>query len=156
MKITLKSIAIMVLVSLAVMSCKTVDVEKAQDNIEVVNKDGQTKLILSNLQFEANSAEMTKDIANTLDYLKTILVGYQGEEVIITGHAANIGDESAINAISLERATTVANYLIKKKTFSYEDITVLGKGASEPIGEDDKSEENRRVEINIVGYEIQE
>lgn len=149
-----KSLVIVIMVALGIVSCKSVDVEKAQQNIEVVNENGQTRLILSNLHFEGNSAEITDEAANTLDYLKTILVGYQGEAVIITGHAANIGDESAIQAISEERAEAVADYLVKKRTFKSEKITVVGKGASEPIGSDDKAPENRRVEIDIVGYDL--
>lgn len=154
MKINLKTILILIFAAMAIISCKTIDVEKAQNSLEIVQEDGQTKFILSKLQFEPNSAEITPDIANTLDYLKTILKSYDGESVLITGHAANIGDKSAIDAISLKRATTVADYLVDNKTFENENITIVGRGASEPIGNDDKAEENRRVEISIQGYEM--
>lgn len=73
---------------------------------------------------------------------------------MITGHAANIGDKSAIDAISLARAEAVSDYLVAKKTFKSDVITVKGKGASEPIGSDDKAQANRRVEISILGYEM--
>lgn len=151
-----KLVLILIIAVMAVISCKSVDVdvEKAKENIDVVHEDGQTKLILSNLQFAANSAEISAEAANTLDYLKTVLVGYQGEEVIISGHAANVGDESAIVAISEKRAQAVTDYLINNKTFKSDVITTMGKGASEPIGSDDKAAENRRVEINIVGYTL--
>ncbi len=159
MKSKTKSIFVLMIaitVTLAAVSCKTVDIESARDNVSIVSEEGQTKFILSNLQFEANSAEITPETANTLDYLKLLLKNYDGEEVIITGHAANIGDESAIMAISQERAEAVAAYLIKNKTFKADAITTVGKGASEPVGDDDTAEENRRVEIDVVGYQMEE
>ncbi|MDC7234300.1 MAG: OmpA family protein [Spirochaetales bacterium] len=156
MKSKMKTIAFLLVLLVAAASCKTVDIESAKENVSVVNEEGQTKFILSNLQFEANSAEITPETANTLDYLKLLLKNYDGEEVIITGHAANVGDESAIMAISKERAEAVAAYLIKNKTFKAEAITTVGKGASEPIGDDDTAKENRRVEIDVVGYQMEE
>lgn len=145
---------LMIVATLAAVSCKSMEEEKAKENIKIIQEDEKTKLVLFNLQFAPNSSEITDEIENTLDYLKKIIVGYEGEEVIITGHAANIGDKSAIEAISLKRAQAVANYLVENQTFSTEVITVTGKGASEPIGLDDTAEENRRVEISIIGFDL--
>ena len=80
-----------------------------------------------------------------------------GAELILSGHTDETGFESDNKQLSIDRATTVKNYLVEKCGFSPEKVSVFGYGASRPICNDDTEEcrrTNRRVEVNFVMPEL--
>ena len=71
--------------------------------------------------------------------------------VVITGHTDNIGGQKFNQALSLKRAQTVKNWLVKKGIASNRMRTV-GRGMNEPVATNETEAgraENRRIEFYV-------
>ena len=74
-------------------------------------------------------------------------------DLLITGHCAERGTESARQALSESRAKSVADFLIKNNIRSEYHIFTQGKGSTQPVASNATEEgrsRNRRVEITIM------
>ena len=74
-------------------------------------------------------------------------------DLLITGHWAERGTESARQALSESRAKSVADFLIKNNIRNEYHIFTQGKGSSQPVASNTTEEgrsRNRRVEITIM------
>ncbi len=124
---------------------------KATKNFSVHETERGTMLNLKNLNFVANEAILLKGEEEKLDEIASVLKKTKASFFMIEGHTADIGEYKAQKKLSLERAKTIANELIKRGIPAKKLIT-RGAGASKPIA-DNKTEEgrakNRRVEITI-------
>ncbi|MDX2423283.1 MAG: OmpA family protein [Amphritea sp.] len=72
--------------------------------------------------------------------------------VLVVGHTDTSGDASYNDTLSLNRAQSVADYLVSTGT-KEEAIRVIGRGSREPIASNDTLEgriQNRRVDILLV------
>ena len=122
------------------------------DNVDVKADERGVTISIENIQFEADSAILTKrekeKIQNIAEILKTF-----SNDLLITGHCADRGTKQNQQRISEERATSVATYLSELGVRSPECIFTRGLGASSPAASN-KTEEgrakNRRVEITII------
>lgn len=122
-------------------------------NVEVVTDENGVRIITNGLLFAPESSEVTADIASQLDALGAVLMGYSGHQLLVEGHSAKVGAESAIQALSEARAKAIAGYLVKNGYVDESQITAVGLGASVPVDTNDTPEgraKNRRVEITIL------
>jgi chemotaxis protein MotB len=74
-------------------------------------------------------------------------------KIEVVGHTDSVGSERSNQALSTERAISVAGYLVDRFGISYSRIATSGHGASEPIADNattDGQAKNRRVEITIL------
>ena len=88
-----------------------------------------------------------------LKRLQLIMAQCERFGVIISGHTDSEGDEKINEILSLNRANSVSNYLIKKGANSHR-ISTIGHGESKPISDNEIKEgraKNRRIEFTIKG-----
>jgi hypothetical protein len=73
--------------------------------------------------------------------------------VVIEGHTDSVGKSAAIEKLSLARAESVLDFLVKQEHLSAASMTAKGYGATRPIATNataEGREKNRRVEIIVV------
>ncbi|NLC92312.1 MAG: OmpA family protein [Treponema sp.] len=136
------------------------NVKKIQDSVENLNLNnisvskGEKGLIISldNIQFEPDSDILLNSEKIKLQEIAKILQEYTND-LLITGHCAARGSEKARQALSEERAASVASYLKELGIRDEYHIFTQGKGSTEPVASNDTEEgreKNRRVEITIL------
>jgi outer membrane protein OmpA-like peptidoglycan-associated protein len=159
-KLTLGFLLIFGIVSCATKSSVTI-ADEVQQKIDSSNLSEVTvsvdeqgvKIVTTGLLFAADSAKLTPEITKQLDELGEILKSYDGHQVLVEGHTANVGDEKSIQLLSEQRAQAIADYLINLHDIKMNKTTVVGLGASQPVATNDTKEgraKNRRVEITIL------
>ncbi|MES2396180.1 MAG: OmpA family protein [Bacteroidota bacterium] len=108
-------------------------------------------IVLNNVFFENNKADLPKETFSELDKLVVRLQKSQ-IRVEIRGHADGMGNEEQNKVLSEERAKAVVDYLISKK-IKADRLFYKGFGSTVPISSNDTKEgrqKNRRVEFVIV------
>ena len=111
-----------------------------------------TVVQLVNIQFEFNSAALTKDSEAGVEMLKAFLESHPEIRVELAGHTDNVGSEAYNQKLSQERANVVRQALIAKG-ISDERLSAKGYGSTKPIKPNDTDEHramNRRTEMIIV------
>lgn len=105
--------------------------------------------ITLHFQFEFNSVDLDDETEKFLDQLSETLGEDKELKVRIVGHTDNIGPEKFNQKLSLKRAESVRDFLLKNE-INTERINADGKGMSSPLTKNDTEEgrrKNRRVEI---------
>ena len=104
------------------------------------------------VNFVFGSDELTKEGEESLSKIANELNFYPNAEVIVEGHADDIGDYEINQSISEGRANKVAKIL--KKDYGIKNtVAVVGKGKVVPIasnGTSDGRAKNRRVEVVLL------
>ncbi len=104
------------------------------------------------IRFPYNSVQ--KDYDPTVDaYLEKLAnrVVESKEQVLLTGHTDDSGEEAYNLALGTERAESIKSYLLKKGVTA-EQMTVASKGEQQPVAANDTESNkhaNRRVEVVI-------
>ncbi len=114
--------------------------------------DGIT-ISLENIQFEAESSRLQPGAVQTLRQIAGVLATLPNNDILITGHTALAGTESGRQALSEDRAESVANFLVEDGVRSRSQIETRGMGADDPIvpnTSDLNMARNRRVEITVL------
>ena len=109
-------------------------------------------LIIRDLQFVANKAELLPGEKNRLDQIAQLLKQVPQNMVLIEGHTARVGDESDEMQLSLDRAHTIVSEMTARGLPKGKFIT-KGSGGTKPVADNDTPEgraRNRRVEITIL------
>ena len=106
------------------------------------------KLVLEDILFELNSAELSKTATKELDIVFDFLKDNPEIIVEIGGHTDTLGDESYNLELSTNRAKSVFDYFVKKG-LPKEIFVYKGYGETNPI-EFGHSGRNRRIEISIL------
>lgn len=106
---------------------------------------------IDGIQFELNSANLTRDSYPVLDEAVKVLKDFQDLEVVIVGHTDNQGTEEYNLDLSQRRAETVMRYLISRG-IDDERLKAVGMGMAEPVTDNDTDAgraQNRRVDFII-------
>jgi outer membrane protein OmpA-like peptidoglycan-associated protein len=99
-----------------------------------------------------SSINRTEEINTWLTTAKAYLEKNPNEKLSVTGHTDSDGDDALNIALSEKRAGIVKAILVKDG-FADAGLTVIGKGESEPIAENDTPDnkaKNRRVSIRLI------
>lgn len=102
------------------------------------------------ITFEPNSADLTAKAKQSLDVVGQALNSSKLADFrfSIQGHADPSGQSEANQKLSLLRAESVREYLVKSKKIDDTRLEAVGKGDKDPINTSDPtSAENRRVTI---------
>lgn len=114
--------------------------------------DNQLKLdIPSDISFATGRADIQPNFRAILDRFASGLRASPNADVRIIGHTDSTGSDAINNPLSLERATSVRNYLADRGV-NAAYVQVAGRGSREPIASNDTAEgraRNRRVEIYV-------
>ncbi|MCB0558581.1 MAG: OmpA family protein [Lewinellaceae bacterium] len=124
------------------------ELEKALSAQEAAAKT----LALTNVNFEANSADLTKLSAYQLDDLADALNKYPNMAIELSGHTDNTGEPEFNQQLSEQRAQKVKSYLVDKG-ISESRLTALGFGSTRPVASNDTEDgrqQNRRTEFRIT------
>ncbi len=121
--------------------------------IEVNEATVGNSFLLNNLNYNTNSADLTKESFIVLESFAEYLKGNPNIKVEIQGHTDNIGAAKSNEALSANRAYTVKSYL-EEKGVDGKNITAKGYGPNKPIADNTTEEgraKNRRTEFLIIG-----
>lgn len=122
------------------------------DNVNVSQGEKGLTLSIENIQFEPDSDRLLPSEQKKLQKIGEVLKQFNND-LLITGHCADRGTESARQALSESRAKSVADFLIKNNIRSEYHIFTQGKGSTQPVASNTTEEgrsRNRRVEITIM------
>jgi outer membrane protein OmpA-like peptidoglycan-associated protein len=122
------------------------------EDVELVEDDLGITLRLPNINFVADSAELLPGQEEVISALVEILNSVPDQSILVSGHTASVGRPEAEKNLSTERAATIAELLIQGGVEARR-IAFIGKGSSEPLGDNGTPEgraRNRRVEIQIL------
>jgi outer membrane protein OmpA-like peptidoglycan-associated protein len=108
---------------------------------------------IGGVQFATGAATLNESARENLSKFSGIVASYPTMRFNIEGHTDSTGSVATNNALSLQRAMSVRDYLIGRGV-SPASIDVAGMGSSTPIGDNttvDARARNRRVEIVLSG-----
>ena len=119
-----------------------------------VNREGDniTLNMPGNITFAFDSSNLDPKFYPVLDGVAQTLTEYNQTVVEVAGHTDNVGSDAYNQTLSVQRATSVANYLMGKG-LNQQRFIVTGAGESRPIASNDTEAgraANRRVEITLV------
>lgn len=126
--------------------------DKDVPDISYENTNRGIRLTIQNLQFKPNSSELLPGEENRLNQIAKVLKQAKNSMFLVEGHTASTGNISGEKQLSVERAYTIAEELIKRG-ISAEKFIYKGSGSSKPIATNETPEgmaKNRRVEITIL------
>ncbi len=110
-------------------------------------------LTLENIQFPADSAELTPGEKEKLRRIGEILKKYPQRDILVTGHTALAGTEEGRQRLSEERAEAVGAFMLQEGVRSRDRMIYRGMGARVPVADNSTEagmKKNRRVEITIM------
>lgn len=122
------------------------------ENVNVVQNDKGLTLSIENIQFKPNSSELADGEKEKLEKIAQIVSTFPND-LLISGHTAKVGTPESCQALSEERADSVAKFLIEKGVRDKYHIFTQGFGERVPIATNSTVEgrsRNRRVEITIM------
>ena len=111
------------------------------------------KIILNDVLFQFNSAELDIEATQELDAAVAFLKDNPEVKIEIAGHTDAQGDEEYNIKLSFDRAMSVHEYFLKKNV-PKENLVFKGYGESQPLtGAEvgDQAAKNRRIELIITG-----
>jgi len=122
-------------------------------DINVRKVDEGISISLEDIRFFADSDVMLPGEQEKLDKIAEILKRYPDRDIMVGGHAARARTNVGWMKLSLDRAKTVADYLLSRQVRTADRIVIRGYGADRPIADNNTEEgmrKNRRVEITIL------
>jgi chemotaxis protein MotB len=130
--------------------------EEFKGAIEIeVDEEEVTIRMMGEATFDTGKAELRKEFAPLLLRIGEVLSKTQGE-IIIAGHTDNVpligGQYKSNLGLSMARAGSVAEYLLKSTAIDPKRLSTMGFGEYRPLESNDTEEgrqKNRRVEIIV-------
>lgn len=122
-----------------------------------VQRDGnQIRLIMpGNITFKTGKYEISANFYNTLDGVARVLAKFKDTQLMVSGHADSTGSVKLNQALSDNRALSVASYL-ERSGIDNQRLRSRGFGSDMPIATNETSEgrqSNRRVELDIIAIQ---
>lgn len=111
-----------------------------------------SRVTLNNVMFDLGSNDLREESMPTLDEMVRFLKNNPNLEVEIAGHTDNLGDPIFNEQLSLNRALSVARYLLENGV-SMKNVTTTGYADRDPIASNATREgraQNRRVELRVL------
>lgn len=109
---------------------------------------------MEGVKFAANTAVLTEKSKQILNYIGDVLREYPEVKIRIEGHTDSTGMPEEDLSLSLNRAESVRNYLVRNLRISADALSISGFGGDKPIVPNinwRNRDKNRRVEIFVVG-----
>ncbi len=123
------------------------------ENTQVKRSEKGITITVHNIHFAPDSAELRPEELGRLAVMIEILDKFPDRDLLVTGHAADVGNWQEGVILSEKRAANTAAYLRKNLANPDRLIMSQGKGAAEPVADNSSPEGrvlNRRVEITIL------
>ena len=129
--------------------------ETCPDSSMVLREDeplSQKFNLSSNVLFDYDKSELKEESKASLDSLLNRMLDIDIKTITVIGHSCNTGTDAYNLKLSQHRADTIRDYLISKINKPGITYRSIGRGASEPLVDDDSEaskSKNRRVEIIV-------
>lgn len=110
----------------------------------------------SGVLFATNKYDLNTAAKNNLADFAKVLKEYNDADVAIFGHTDSTGNDAINNPLSVNRANSVAGYLISLGVSPSQIKNVEGFGSKEPVADNATAEgraKNRRVEVYMYASE---
>ena len=121
--------------------------------IKVQDTTQGTKLIIpEKVLFDFNQFFLKSEAKKALHLVAEMLKEQPHKDILVVGYTDNIGSDQYNLRLSLQRAQSVADYLIYAEGIKRNRIRIEGKGKANPVADNSTEEgraKNRRVEITI-------
>ena len=111
-----------------------------------------SKPILNKISFRFDGSDIKEESFPLLDEVVETIKKYPQKKAIIEGHTCSLGVKAYNKKLSLKRATSVKNYLIRKG-IKANRLMLKAYGEERPIADNETPEGrrmNRRVEIKVI------
>ena len=116
-------------------------------------KEGMKLTVPEKVLFDFNRFILKPEAKEALSVVGDIIRENPAKKLIVTGYTHNVGSDAYNLKLSLQRAQSVADYLIYCEKVDPKLFEIVGKGKADPIA-DNATEagraKNRRVEIRIL------
>ena len=118
----------------------------------ILTDEGWSLGLPERLLFDFNKANIKPEHGQKINRLAKQLNKYDLHKLKIVGHTDDIGHPEYNQKLSEERAQSVASIFVQQG-FKQNDLTVLGRGSSQPFvpnTSDENRANNRRVAVIII------
>ncbi|ENV07475.1 MAG TPA: OmpA family protein [Acinetobacter parvus] len=118
----------------------------------ILTDEGWSLGLPERLLFDFNKADIKPEHGQKINRLAKQLNKYDLHKLKIVGHTDDIGHPEYNQKLSEERAQSVASIFVQQG-FKQNDLTVLGRGSSQPFvpnTSDENRANNRRVAVIII------
>ncbi|MBC7195681.1 MAG: OmpA family protein [Deferribacterales bacterium] len=122
--------------------------------IKVENiKEGMKLTVPERVLFDFNKFTLKPEAREALDVIAGVIRENPSTTILIVGYTDNVGSEDYNLKLSLQRAQSVADYLMYCQNIDPDKFKIEGKGEADPVANNDTEEgraKNRRVEIKLI------
>lgn len=123
-----------------------------KNNLVVEETSAGVRLSIRDIKFKADSADLLPGESSRLDDVAKALKTVPENQFLIEGHTASVGKPAGEQKLSVERAQTIANELVKRG-IPADKFICKGWGGNNPVADNSTSAgraQNRRVEITVL------
>ncbi len=116
-------------------------------------KEGYKLTMPEKVLFDFNQFILKPAAKEALSSVSAFIVEHPAKKLIVTGYTDNVGSDEYNLKLSLQRAQSVADYLIYCEHLDPKLFKIEGKGKAHPIAPNTTEEgraKNRRVELRLV------
>jgi peptidoglycan-associated lipoprotein len=128
-------------------------------SVRMIKKEVNLVIVLENIYYDYNSAEIRDDAAEELDNLYTLLQDNLDMRIELSSHTDSRGDGKYNQKLSQKRAESAKNYMVERGVAD-DRIIPKGYGESRLIIEnaqtEDQHQKNRRTEFKILGFDAEQ
>lgn len=121
--------------------------------VSVVREGNNINLVMpGNITFATGSGNIKSNFYDVLDSVAIVINEFNKTRVVVSGHTDSTGADSYNQALSEQRAHSVASYLRSRQVLS-DRLDAVGFGEKRPVAENTTPsgrQLNRRVEITLV------
>ncbi len=138
---------------------ETAGVMKKGEVVAVTDKMIE-EVVIGNVEFPFNSAELTSEYKAALDVASEALAPHRDflrkglATLLVVGYTDSRGAAEYNQKLSEMRAEAVADYMVKQDPTRATFINPVGRGEADPIASNDTAEgrqSNRRVVLRVIG-----
>ncbi|MBN4061755.1 MAG: hypothetical protein COA57_05225 [Flavobacteriales bacterium] len=131
---------------------KATQYEERVKNIKLAKIEAGKKVVLNNIFFDVNKADVQRESHPELDRVIKLLKNKADLKIEVSGHTDNTGSMNHNIDLSKRRAKAVYDYIVKGG-ISESRLKYVGHGSNQPIAPNDTEEgrhQNRRTEFIVL------
>ena len=122
---------------------------------QVFRDSSEIYIRLVGLSFPSGSADIGDTDYQLLTKVQNAIRIFDDSEVIVEGHTDSHGADDSNLSLSEQRAESVRQYLMAQMGLSYDQVSAVGYGETQPVANNETPQgraRNRRIDVRIVPY----